>query len=292
MSGSSAPYLVSVTGSSVVLNGVDFSTSTSHGNATLFITSCTGCSVTNSNFGPGTTGYGSNNYIINTDSGSPNFTFNNNIVDGGSLVASPSSEPVPIISSGGGTTTLEYNWFKNSAQQALSEGTPASGSSLIDKYNFFDTVNVYPGNHMNYLQWVGAGGTITNPVVAYNTSYQTSLGGAEGYQWGWAGGGGSPTFTEVNPLLANNVEIALPNGGANTMSYINHGPAGANTDVSGGVAENNYIDPTGTISGTSVGAFYPGSFQAYSSGLYSGSTWSFSNNWNMATGVALSNTPP
>jgi hypothetical protein len=152
---------------------------------------------------------------------------------------------------------------------------------------------------MNWLQWggVGMGGTITSPVVSYNSSFQTAVGGAEGYQWDAGFSGCGCSFTFVAPSLDHNVEIALPSGGTNTMSYINHGSGSGGaadpTNTTGlPVAHDNYIDPTGTISGTSVGAFYPGSFQAYSSGLYSGPTWSFSNNWNMATGVALSNTPP
>jgi hypothetical protein len=183
--------------------------------------------------------------------------------------------------------------MKNSSGEELQEQTPSAGATLIYSYNLIDTTNVNPGSHMNWLQWGGPGGTITSPIVSYNTSFQTSVGGAEGYQWYGGFSGCGCSYTLVAPSLDHNVEIALPSGGTNTMSYINHGSAGAETNTTSlPVAHDNYIDPTGTISGTSVGAFYPGSFQAYSSGLYSGPTWSFSNNWNMATGVALSNTPP
>jgi hypothetical protein len=102
----------------------------------------------------------------------------------------------------------------------------------------------------------------------------------------------------ASPMLTHNTMVALGSISSPSMSYMLHGSSnytagGAATTVTGSpVANNNYFDPTGTIAGNSTGIFYPGSFQAFASGLGSGPAWNFSNNWNMITGVALSNTPP
>jgi len=201
---------------------------------------------------------------------------------GTQTIASGGSNSSLVYSSGGGTVTVEYNWFKNWDSHILDLAGPSSGSNLALTYNYnlIDTGNITIGAHMNWMQ--EAGGVWVSPVIAYNTSIQNTIGGAEGYKWNAYGG----ALSISSPTLANNVEIALPSGGTNTMSYMNHGPGVSTTTVAGiPTAKNNYIDPTGAF-----GAFYPVSFLAYAPN--STPAWTFSNQWNMATGVAIPNTPP
>jgi hypothetical protein len=77
------------------------------------------------------------------------------------------------------------------------------------------------------------------------------------------------------------------------------GAPSTGTTVTGSpIAENNHIDSSGAfgafypVLSEPDSTFYPGSFQAYSNGLTSDPTWTFLNQWNMVTGVAISNTPP
>lgn len=276
---------VYVAAGGVSFNAVDFSTS---GGAEIYFHSSPNGSIINSYFySPHYSSDGTYSVII-ADTGSPGLTVKYNILDAGvetQGTTQTGSNPLGafISSNGGGTVTIEYNWFKNSGGQYVSMSGPSSGSNIAFTYefNFFDNANVVVGGHQNWLQW--SGGVAPSTMLAYNTGFQNAVGGAEGFQlyYNIPGSFSSPT-------IANNVEIALPSSGTNTMSYINNGSGGIPTNTTGTpVSENNYIDPTGAY-----GAFYPGSFQAFSSGMYSGPAWTFSNQWNMATGVAFSNTPP
>jgi hypothetical protein len=266
----------------ITFDKIDFSL---HGGATVAFLNSPNGSITNSNFGGGN--YANQNNIIYADANSPGLTVKYNIIDGS--LTSPgmaATQAQLIYASGGGAVTIQYNWFKNYGDPlGVSAATPLT---LDYRFNLIDNSNQPSGAHQNWLDF--ANGTVTSPIVAYNTAFQNALGGAEGFQWYIYGSG-----QMSSPVLANNVEIALPSGGSYTMSYMNHGSDGQQgfTVVTGlPIAENNYMDPSGTIAGNNIGVFYPSSFQTFSGQYGNGPAWTFANQWNMATGSPISNTPP
>ncbi|MGH6935637.1 MAG: hypothetical protein ACRED2_05530 [Methylocella sp.] len=158
-----------------------------------------------------------------------------------------------------GTTTLEYNWFKNFSQHVLEEvqSTPVP-IAVVYTHNLIEQGGMTPGAHLNYLQFSGAAAT---PVdVEYNTTYQTPQAAAgEGFQFA-----GYLSGTVKNVTFAYNVMIAAGNGIA--MSYLVHAGGSQNA----GIAHDNYVDRT-----AAYGWGYPGSFTG----------WTLSNNYNMTLGL-------
>jgi hypothetical protein len=135
-----------------------------------------------------------------------------------------------------------------------------------------------PDQHMNYLQF-GGGGTATL-TVRFNTGYQTSLRGAEGFQIY----NNTMPATLLNPNVSNNTLIAKLNGGRNTMSYMVHGNchglgncSTTTTQISGSaINTSNYFDASGAY-----GAYYPGTF------IIPGASWTSSGNIDMNTGKTI-----
>jgi hypothetical protein len=150
--------------------------------------------------------------------------------------------------------TLQYTWFLNGPQQILDTGCAA-----VDyRYDLLDNMIIGTSQHMNYQQ-LSCGGVNGPLTVKFNTTYQTSLGGAEGFQFYDNNSAGSLT----NPTFSNNTMIARPSSNQQTMSYMVHGNCHSGGDCSTtttsivGSAMNtqNYFDASGAY-----GVYYPSSF--------------------------------
>lgn len=102
-----------------------------------------------------------------------------------------------------GTLSLTYNYFKNASQHIVEFIGTSTTATVQFLYNFIDDAAITPYSHMNYLQW-GCGSSTLTMKVNFNTSYQKSLGGAEGYQFYSQASGN----TMASPSFANNIMIA------------------------------------------------------------------------------------
>ena len=247
--------------SGVTFNGVDFSL---HGGAYLFFVNSPNGKVLNSKFG------GSNlttipSAVIAADSASPGLTVEYNTIDG----AGAGSGSGLVLVNGSGTTTMEYNWFKNFPSQVLEENQAAGLTfSIVYKYNFIEQGAQGAGAHMNYLQFIS--GTSTSADIEFNASYQnpppTGTNPGEGYQFYDNGTGGAIQ----NVTLTYNTIIAT--GTTTAMSAMIHAGGSQNA----GIGHDNYMDLTAASF-----PFYPGSFTG----------WTLSNNYDMTTGAALTTNP-
>ncbi len=179
-----------------------------------------------------------------------------------------------------GTTTMQYNWFINAWQHIL-EFNSTTNATLTYKYNLIDVAAIGPGAHMNFLQ----GGSAGSPkyFVSFNTNFQQTPGGAEGWQFE-AGATGAIAFD--NPQFTNNVSISrkvaaatdssgTPRLGPNSMSYHIHGVSSPDSVVGTGINNNNYFDLSGAYN-----AYYPGT-------MTPAKGWSSSGNIDMNTGAAI-----
>ncbi len=248
------PYVRVDDTSNPVISGVDFSL---HGGAVLRFVNSPNPTVVNSKFG-GTNLTKALNTVILADPDSPGLTVRYSTLDGAG--AGTLSTLVSVRSSG--TTTLEYNWFKNFSQHVLEETqlTPVQ-IAIVYTHNLIEQGGMSPGAHLNYLQFSYS--TATSVDVEYNTTYQTPQAGAgEGFQFA-----GYLPNTIKNVTFAYNVMIAT--GSKIAMSYLVH-PGGAQN---AGIARDNYFDTK-----AAYGWGYPGSFTG----------WTLSNNYNMTTGTLLS----
>lgn len=190
-----------------------------------------------------------------------------NIVDGGSIGGAENQACLIFINppSNSGSVVFQYNWFKNYCQQVVEF---LQSVTLDYRFNVIDDTTEETGGHQNWLQW--GGGTASSPVVAFNTSRQVTLGGAEGFQFYF-----NNTGTMASPSLTNNTLIALKNGGTNTMSNMVHGSGlgtGTTTLTGNPVNSTNYFDRSGATA-----AYYPGSFGG----------WASSGNLDMNTGATI-----
>jgi hypothetical protein len=263
-------------GASVTLDKIDFSL---HGGSFIYNGGggCASVTITNSNFACPATAL---SFTMVQDQGNATFTVKNNNFNGANCYASNGP--------GGGfqaflflnNAVVQYNWFIHSSEQVLSISTPAA--SLDYRYNLLDDIEISPGAHMNYLQWGGAGSGGT-PIVEFNTGYQTSCGGAEGFQFY----NNNTPASITNPVVSNNTLIAVPPNPAGScaspnngvvMSYMIHGTAGSQfpTTINGtGTNTNNFFDTSGAY-----GAYYSGTMTG----------WTSSGNTDMNTGNTI--TPP
>jgi hypothetical protein len=250
---------VTISGNNVTLDGYDFSL---HGGYQVYISGAND-TISNSNF---VLGSNTGGYLIAGGSSASNLTISNNTMD----ASSGGNETSLIGFAGSGAITLEYNWFKNFPQHVLelTQG-PGTTFSVVYKYNLIENGGVLPA-HLNYLQF--GGGHATSVVVEYNTGYQTNLSGGETFQfYNYAGG------SIDNSTLAYNTIIASGGPLGSHMGYLIHG--GYNPTYSSanpGTAHDNYFD-----SSASWGPFYLGSFKG----------WALFSNYNMVTGVPLTNKP-
>jgi hypothetical protein len=252
------PYVRVDSTSNVVISSVDFSL---HGGANLLFINSPNPTVVSSKFG-GTNLTKISNAVIWADPNSPGLTVRYSTLDG----AGSGSGSTLVSVASAGTTTLEYNWFKNFSQHVLEESQSTAVSiAVVYKYNLIEQGGMTPGAHLNYLQFGSA--AAASVVVAYNTSYQTpvvSTPSGEGFQFYANGAGGSVK----NVTFAYNTMIATGGVPGRAMSYMNHGGGSQNA----GIRHDNYVDPT-----AAYGPLYPGAFTG----------WTSSNNYLMTTGAAF-----
>lgn len=251
------------------VSGVDFSL---HNGAILTFDGCANPSVVSSNFncGSGCIANASAG-VVNVLAGTTgNINISNNVIDGGSQNSGNEAALVFISVNSTSIITFQYNWLKNFSQQVVEfVGGGSAVYTISYKFNVISNGAFGAGAHLNYSQFSNG---IIDATVKYNTSTQSpQISSGEGYQFYFNG-----TGTMHSPTVTNNVLIAT--AGA-SMSYMIHGSGigtGTTTLTGTPVLNNNYFDPTGAF-----GPFYSGSF----------SGWTLSNNWNMVTGGAISNTP-
>jgi hypothetical protein len=255
------PYVRVDNTSNVVIAGVDFSL---HGGASLFFVNSPNPTVIASNFG-GTNLTKTYNAVVWADAQSPNFTVKFCTIDG----AGAGLLSTLVHARGSGTTTLEFNWLKNSPQHVLEEAqSDGVTSAIVYRFNLIEQIGLTPGAHPNFLQ--SSHPTVTSAVIEFNTTYQTPHSptpSGEGFQFGGISGKTS------NVTFAYNTMIATGGGPGSAMSYLAH--AGG-FDNPNSVMYGNFMDTT-----AAYGAFYPGSFGG----------WTVSNNYLMTSGALLSTTP-
>jgi hypothetical protein len=210
--------------SNVIFNGVDFSL---HGGAFVFFVNSPNATVINSKFG-GTNLTSISNAVIAADTASQGLTVEYDTIDG----AGAGSGAALVSVADSGTTTLEYNWFKNFPQQIVEE-SQASGKkfAIAYKYNLIEQGGMQSLAHMNYLQF--SSGTSTSVDIEFNTSYQTpQLGGGEGYQFY----DNSPDGVVGTTTLTYNTMIATGGAAGSAMSYMIHAGGSQNA----GIGHDNY----------------------------------------------------
>jgi len=257
-------------GASVTLDEIDFSL---HNGAYIYngAEGCAAITISNSNFACPTA---APSFVFIQDQNNAAYIVKYNNFNGASCWASngPAGGFQAFLSVS--RAIVQYNWFINSSEQVLDASPPGP---FDYRYNLLDNMVIAPGAHMNYQQFT-AGGTVSGDLVAFNTSYQTSCGGAEGYQFY----NNNRLAITINPVLENNTMIArppesrcaTPNNNV-VMSYMVHGTSGGQypTMISGnGINEFNYFDESGAY-----GAYYPGTMIG----------WTNSGNINMTTGAAI-----
>jgi hypothetical protein len=254
------PYVRVDNTSNVVISGVDFSL---HGGAAIFFVNSPNPTVVSSLFAGKNLHILAGAAVIYADGNSPGLTVSYNIING----AGAGSGSTLVSASGGGRTTLTYNWLKHFPQHVLELNTYAGATnpySLVYKYNLIEKGGMQAWDHMNFQ--FGTNTDSTSIDVEYNTFYQTwRATGGEGYQFGTLG-----NARVKNVTLAYNVMIAAQTPGhAICVSYMIHADGSLNVPAT---AHDNYVDPT-----ASWGWLYPG--------LFTG--WNFYNNYNVTTGAIM-----
>jgi hypothetical protein len=209
--------------------------------------------------------YGASYSVL--DQNAANMTVMNCYFDGTNMTS------MTAFISTGGSLTFEYNWCLHSKEQIINFNPNIANKTLVYKYNLIDDSVISSGSHQNYLQNYSTTSVPMSFDIEFNTTYQKTAGGAEGFQFYC---NASTGFTLVNPIFTNNTMISRPVSGTVSMSYMNHGNDHTNSNISGtGQNKNNYFDRSGAY-----GAYYPGSFtQALG--------WSSSGNIDMNTGAII-----
>ena len=247
---------VTINASNVTLHGYDFSL---HGGYTLTINGAN-ATVTNNLFV-----MGSNTSYYEISAYGDGLVLRGNTLDG----TSTSTNQSALIAVYGSNPTVEFNWLKNFGQHALEMNQKQGQTTgLLYRYNLIEDGGTIAGSHVNYLQW--GDGTAVNPVVTYNTTYQTAQkASGEGFQFD-----GFPGSLITNARFANNTMIMA--GSSTALSYAVHALGdNANSDSpdnSGGTIINNYFDTS-----AAYGAFYP---------VDSLKPWVFSSNYSLRDGSA------
>ena len=198
----------------------------------------------------------------------------------GTGATDPSSSLITL--NGVGSHTVQYCWLENSPQHFLELG--GAGGTVNYSFNFVENGGTANGQHLNFIQF--GGDNYTNPIISYNTMYQTfqpSQGEMIQIDGAFATG-----VTVSNALVTNNTMIAAPGPGAGgqSVSYMIH------TDnlTTTGTVQNNYMVDA---NGGAFGFIYP--IAPINAGKVT-----FSNNIDMATGKTIlsdnsevsSNVPP
>ena len=191
---------------------------------------------------------------------------------------------INLVQADGNTTTLTYNSYLNTPQDATDHAGPGSGSAaIVSKYNLFYKEG-WQG-HPDGIQTCG--GNFTGIIVSYNMYYTSTSGGTIA--------GVQPFHIEAqctsaisNSTISYNTLALLGacNAGSNypTGCSVNYGIAckldsGSNSN-SGFASYGNYIDWTGAIAAESNGY------------ACTGTTWgSPVANIDMSTGGVLTTTP-
>ena len=158
-------------GAAVTFDKIDFSL---HGGGYIYngAGGCANITVTNSNFACTTTAPA---FAMIIDQNDATLTIKYNKFNG----ANCGTPQLSTMISAGIPMVLEYNWFINSPQQVLDTG---GAGTLEYHYNLLDNMVIGSGQHMNWLQLGGSGWNATLRVT-FNAGYQTSLDGAEGFQF-------------------------------------------------------------------------------------------------------------
>lgn len=244
---------VIVTGRASLLDGIDFSTG---GGAQLYVQAEGAVSISNCRFG------GDYLKTIATgiiDTSSPRVTVGNCTFDG----AGDGNAACVLFFRRPVEATVIYCHVHNFPCRVIEL---VMGGTLDYRFNLIGEGAMQPGAHMNYLE-LGSGEV--RPVVAFNTTAQTSLArsGGEGFQFYFNGGG-----IMHEPVCMNNTMIARGGGGKAVMSYLVHGnksqPAITTVLVGKATMHSNFLDTS-----SAYGAFYGGSFEG----------WEFRDNTDMVT---------
>ena len=255
-------HSVTLTGQSgATISNVDFSL---HGGAILIIESSQNTTVTRCKFG-GSSYKKILNAVIYADVYSPGLAVTYSVMDGGGKGL---ESTLVSVRAGGGTTTLEYNWFKNYSQHVIElvQDPGSAAFSVVYKYNLIERGAMTPLAHLNFLQF--GSGTAGSVDVEHNTTYQVpEASGGEGFQFYFNDPSGA---SMGNAVLARNTMIATGGASGQAMSYVIHGGT-----VGTGTDDENYFDIT-----AAYGAYYPGS-------MTGAQGWTSSGNFNMVTGEAI-----
>jgi hypothetical protein len=206
-------------------------------------------------------------YNFLNDQNRANLTIRRNIFDG------TNEQGGSAAIGGGGNITIEYNWFLGGTQHVFDYGTSGVTKSVTYRYNLIDNMNIPATYHMNYMQWGVTNSTIT-VIIDFNTTFQNTLGGAEGFQWASF----SPGMVLPSPSFRNNTMISRAVGGVQTMSTMVHGNGSDSAITGTGLNKDNHFDLSG--------AFFP----YYAGTMTPARGWSSSGNIDMNTGAVI--TPP
>lgn len=253
--------------SSITLDSIDFT-------GYSFSTSAGGCAnviITNSKFACPPSWSSSASFALIHDQANANYTLKYDEFDGDNCGTWPNDTSDPIAVN---NLVFQYNYMHHMPERHVSD--TGEGSTLDYRFNLINQPLTQTGAHENFLQW---GDGVIGPVtVAFNTTYQGSTPGGEGFQF-YTNNPGS--ISTIN--FSNNTMVAQLSGGVQTMSNMVHGnchstsDCSTTTDVVSGSAINayNYFDASGAF-----GAYYSGS-------MTSTMGWTSFGNIDMTTGFTI-----
>jgi hypothetical protein len=233
---------IRVTASNVTISGFDFSGKCGYGiyvpdgvsgtkiMNNLFVDSCPASPIP-----------------VNVASGAYNTYVGYNTINAGGEHGNQSFDET-IYNLGTGLT-VEYNFIENAPGRFVSVGA----GSLVYRFNLLKDGGWLPGVHLNFLQF--GGGTISNPVVDYNTVIQNeTVSGGEGFQM-YTNFPGSITNGDIgNNTVITKRTVLQASAHGPALSYLFH--AGSNSQYPSpatGMVHDNYVDAS-----SAYGAVYGG----------------------------------
>jgi hypothetical protein len=181
--------------------------------------------------------------VVGLSSGSYNFVFQNNEVDGAGLGGtSQASQTINVTNTG--TNTWKYNYFHNIGGD-LFDFNAGTRKNII-QYNAIWNIGTFTA-HADTLQWFGAGEA--NPVISFNLSYQSIDESGPGMgQFSLFGEGTGSSLT--NGKMMNNTVIST--AGCAHCNWLLTAELDSSATGSNVTLKDNYIDPTGELGWTGM----------------------------------------
>ncbi len=250
----------------IVIDGWDFSL---HGGFTVLLVGVANATIQNCKFGVGTNG----RQPISIDNACNGVTITKNVIDGNGLDYVPSGQGL-IESNAYNTSTITYNWVKNSFYESIVLGASPNGNcTSIIKYNLIDNAGLgfALGAHGDWIQTIiDSNHVFDSFTFSYNTCVQSlndATARTQGLSIFSAGGQFGATGYCSAEVVSNNTLVVSGTGG----NAVNYPIIIDNTWLNGNAfIADNFIDPTGINGSPIFFGDYSGGFGGGRSGTKTG----------------------